>query len=532
MKRRNFIKSAALGGVLPTVVNGLSLQAVAATPMLQALANAAVNTDHVLVIIQMGGGNDGLNMVLPLDQYSKLSVARANILVPDTKALKLNGVTGTGLHPAMTEMQTLFNAGKLRILQGVSYPQPDFSHFRATDIWMTGSDSTQVLTTGWAGRYLNAEFANYPVGYPNATMTDPLAIQLGTVVSETFQGPVGPMGIALTNPTSVYNIANNITDPAPAGYGGHELTFIRNVERQAAAYSGVVSQAFLKGSNAVTYPAKSALAAQLQLVARLVKGGFKTRIYMVGFGSFDTHSSQVDAADHTTGRHAALLAELSTSVGAFQSDIEKLGVQDRVIGMTFSEFGRRIKSNDSLGTDHGAAEPMFVFGTKVKGGMLGTNPVIPAAATSNDNVAMQYDFRSVYASILQNWFCVPTAELNTVLLKNYQSLPILTSTCGTGAGESGSDEYFNNVAAGKPVISSYPNPFTSSTTIDFETQGGHTMVQIFDAQGQIVAVPVDGFYDAGKYKVRYEGDRLPTGLYYIRLQNGAVQQVKSLVKVR
>ena len=194
MKRRSFIKSAALGGVLPTVVSGLSMKALGASPLLAALSSAAVNTDHVLVIVQMGGGNDGLNMVLALDQYSKLSAARANILVPDTKALKLNGVTGTGLHPAMPEMQALFNAGKLRILQGVSYPQPDFSHFRATDIWMSASDSTQVLTTGWAGRYLNSEFSNYPVGYPNTTMPDPLGIQLGTTISETFEGPIGPMG--------------------------------------------------------------------------------------------------------------------------------------------------------------------------------------------------------------------------------------------------------------------------------------------------------------------------------------------------
>ncbi len=530
MKRRDFIRNAGIGAVLPSVINGFSVRAMSASPILQALAASATNTDHVLVIIQMSGGNDGLNTVLPLDQnYASLKAARSNLLMPQSKILTLAGTPTTGLHPAMTDMQSLFNNGQLKIIQGVSYPQPNFSHFRATDIWMTASDSGVALNTGWMGRYLQTEYPNYPTGYPNSTVTDPIAIQIGSSVATAFEGMVGPMAVTLASPTAVYNFVNNIQDPAPPGNAGKELTFVRSTMRQAQQYGDVIKSAYTKGANLATYPAKNNLAAQLQLVARLIKGGLKTRVYMVSTaadGSYDTHTNQVLASDLSTGYHADRLTLLSTAIGAFQTDIEKLGVQDRVLGMTFSEFGRRILSNASLGTDHGVGAPLFVFGAKLKPGMLGVNPTIPTATTVNDNVAMQYDFRSVYASMLRDWFCVPDGQLNAVLLNNFQSLPIVNSqNCVS------TDTHDLNVAAGQNLISAYPNPFTFSVTIDFETQGGHTMIQVFDTEGHLLAVPVEGEYTAGKYKVSYNGGHLPTGLYYIRLQNGAIQQVKSLIKV-
>ena len=518
-----------MGGVLPTIINGFPLKTAVLSPMLQALVSSATDTDHVLVIVQMNGGNDGVNTVLSLDQnYANLQAARSNILIPQAKVLKLNGTNATGLHPAMTDMQNMFNNGQLKIIQGVSYPQPNFSHFRATDIWMTGADSNSVVTSGWAGRYLNYEYPNFPNGYPNATMPDPLAIQVGAPATSALEGPMGSLGISISSPTSLYNFVNNIQDPAPPTDAGKELTFVRSVQRESQAYGSVVKNAYLKGANIATYPAKNSLGAQLQIVARLIKGGLKTRVYMVntaGDGSFDTHSNQVITSDVTTGVHADRLGSMSSAIGAFQNDLGKLGIQDRVLGMTFSEFGRRIKSNTSLGTDHGVGLPVFVFGTKIVPGILGTNPVIPTAATVNDNVAMQYDFRSVYASMLKDWFCVSSAELNTVLLNNFQSLSIVNSpNCiSTSIHEA-------NVNAGYSVISSYPNPFTFGTTIEFETFGGYTLIQIFDTEGHLVATPVDAEYVAGKYNIWYNGGHLPRGLYYTRLQNGAIQQVKALVK--
>jgi len=528
MKRRNFLSTLGAGAVMPALINGFSFRAFSASPLLRALA-ASTNNDHVLVLIQLSGGNDGLNTVLPLDQYGNLTVARPNIYIPASRALPLNGYAATGLHPSMTGMQQLFNNGQVAIVQGASYPTPNFSHFRATDIWLTASDSSQTLTSGWAGRYLDYEYPNYPTGYPNATMPDPLAIQIGTTLSLALQGPAVNMGMTITDPTNFYNIVNGTTDPAPSDNYGTELTYIRTVAREADAY-GLVIQA---AANNITqqsslYPpsGQNYLADQLKIVARLVAGGLKTKIYMVSLGGFDNHSNQVSSTDPTIGAHATLLGQLSQATFAFMDDLNFLGVSDRVIGMTFSEFGRRIIGNGSLGTDHGVGAPMFLFGKDVQSGILGTNPVIPASATVNDNVAMQYDFRSVYASLLADWLCVPTADLNQIMLQNFQLLPIIQSGLCT------TDIHELNKKAGQSLVSCYPNPFTSRTNITFTTKGGHTLVQVFNAEGKLMKTLVNGEYSAGTYKTDYENEGHPSGLYYLRLQNEAIQQVKNMEVVR
>lgn len=246
---------------------------------------------------------------------------------------------------------------------------------------------------------------------------------------------------------------------------------------------------------------------------------------MVTMGGFDTHSAQTNT-DTATGTHATLMQRLSDAVKAFQDDLRGLGIEDRVIGMTFSEFGRRIKSNASTGTDHGAAAPMFVFGSKVNPGITGVNPIIPATATVNDNIPMQYDFRSVYATILQNWFCVDNITLQTIMLQNFQQLGL----CANGNCTTTNIDDIRN--AGITLISNYPNPFTSTTTISFTTKGGHTLVQIMDALGRVLTTPVDRTYSAGKYQVSFDSYALPPGVYYMRFQNGSTQQVKPMLKVR
>jgi uncharacterized protein (DUF1501 family) len=526
MKRRNFLLNTLPTALVPALIGNYSVRAMGPSPMLDALMNMATDTDHVLVIIQLNGGNDGLNTVIPKDLYSAYNAARSNVAIPENKILTLNGQSKTGLHPAMTGMQSLFNDGKLSIIQSVGYPNPNFSHFRATDIWMSGSNANQVLNSGWVGRYLNEEYTNFPNGYPNTTMPDPLAIQIGSVTSLTLQGPAASMGMSITNPTSFYNLVGGLQDPAPPGPAGKELTYIRLVAQQTQQYATVIKDAANKVPQQVTYPANNGLADQLKIVARLIKGGLKTRIYMVSMGGFDTHSVQVNATDTTTGNHANLLKTLSDGVKAFMDDVKFLGVEDRVIGMTFSEFGRRIKSNSSIGTDHGAAAPMFLFGSQVQSGILGTNPSIPGGASVNDNIPMQYDYRSVYATVLQNWFCSSATTLQTVLLQNFQTLPVIkSSACTTGI-----DDLNRN--AGDTLIVNYPNPFVESTTITFKTTGGHTLVQIIDPLGRVISNLVDREYAPGSYNVRFDSGKLPTGVYYMRLQNGPIQQVKAILKTR
>ena len=169
---------------------------------------------------------------------------------------------------------------------------------------------------------------------------------------------------------------------------------------------------------------------------------------------------------------------------------------------------------------------MFLFGNKVQSGILGSNPVIPANATVNDNVAMQYDFRSVYATLLNQWLCVPNNDLNQIMLQNFQQLPVIqANACSVGIHEI-------NATAGDSLVSCYPNPFTDRTTITFNSQGGHASVQVFNAEGQLVKTLANGEYKAGTYKIDYENENMPTGLYYLRLQNESLQQVKNMEVVR
>ncbi|MBL0153448.1 MAG: DUF1501 domain-containing protein [Chitinophagaceae bacterium] len=528
MKRRDFLRnSLPAAAMLPVMIDGYSVKAFPAnSPLLQALMAPPIDTDHVLVIIQLSGGNDGLNMVIPISNYSDYFNARSNVAIAQNRILALNNAPNTGLHPSMTGLQTLFNEGKLNIVQSVGYPSPNFSHFRATDIWMSASDSNTIVNSGWAGRYLNTEYTNYPVGYPNATMPDPLAIQIGSITSLTMQGPTMNMGMSITNPTSFYNLLNNTPDPAPNTPMGHELTYVRTVANQTNQYTLRIRSAANLVTQQGAYPTSNSLADQLKIVARLVKGGLKTRIYMVSYGGFDTHSLQVNAADTSTGAHANLLKNVSDAIKAFMDDCLFLGVQNRVVGLTFSEFGRRIKSNSSVGTDHGAAAPMFVFGGGVTGGVIGNNPAIPVNTTVNDNIPMQYDFRSVYSSILESWFCVPSATLRAILFQNFQSLYLCNDASCRATGTGGPNQ------SGDNLISNYPNPFTSSTTIKFTTKGGHTLVQIIDMLGRVIKTPVDRDYGPGTYSITFDSGPLPAGVYYARFQNGPVQQVKPMLKVR
>ncbi len=524
MKRRTFLKATPVA-VLPALLSGMTIKAFGASPLISALTANDSDTDHVLVLIQMTGGNDGLNTVIPLDQYSTLSGLRSNILINSSKVLPLNGTTATGLHPAMPEMQQMYNDGKLRIVQSVGYPNPNFSHFRATDIWVTGADSNQTLTTGVMGRYLNYEYPNFPSGYPNATMTDPLAIQIGSFVSPLFCCPTVNMAMAISDPMSLYNLLNGVQDPVPATNAGKELAYVRTIAGQTQTYTQVIKDAAASVTSQGAYPANNDLADQLKIVARLIGGGLKTRVYLVNIGGFDTHSGQVVSGATETGDHATLLAKLSSAIKAFQDDLQGLGVADRVTGMTFSEFGRRIVSNYSEGTDHGAAAPLFVFGNKVIPGILGNNPTISAATTVNDNLPMQYDFRSVYASLLQDWFCVPKSVIDSsMLLQNFQSLPLVDPS---GCTSTAIHEI--NAKAGINLIRNYPNPFVEKTKIEYTTGGGQTLVQVFDGEGKLIKVLIDQDLAQGRYVVDFYNENLLPGLYYARLQNGVVAQVASMV---
>lgn len=534
MDRRKFLRNTVPAAVtLPAFLNGFSFTALGAESddVLTRLLGQTASNDHVLVLIQLGGGNDGLNMVVPLDMYANYYNARPNVAIQQSRVLRLDGTDRSGLHPAMTDMQNMYNDGKVSVVQSVGYANQNFSHFRSTDIWMSGDTNNNRLTRekrGWMGRYLESEYPGYPDAYPNAEMPDPLAIQISNMPTVVVQGSIFSMGLSITDPENIYTFTNPFSDyPLTSAPANKELRFLRVMSEKTKIYSDIIRTAYRSSNNMATYP-DNGLAHQLQIVARLIKGGLKTRVYTVTMGGFDTHKRQVNASDTSTGNHAKLMKDLSSSINAFQRDMELMQQDDRVIGMTFSEFGRRIKSNASLGTDHGAAAPLILFGKHAKKGILGTSPNIPSDIDVVNNVPFQYDFRSVYASVLERWFCVKQPLLNTLLLQNYQSLPVIKGgPCGLG-----DDPDDTNNQSDKLLLKMWPMPYTLNATLQFSTTGGHTMIQQINSLGQVVKVLANGEYTAGTYNIDIYDDGLPSGPYFIRLQNQSLQKVLNVVKVK
>lgn len=511
MDRRRFLQGAT-ASVLPIVLGGFSVRAFGRTPLLELIGQAFQSTGRSLVVIQLAGGNDGLNMIIPhaMSQYYQ---RRPSLAIPASNVIQLNNVMG--MHPAMQPLRTLYDNGKLAIIQGVGYENPNRSHFRSTDIWLSGSDSTVTINTGWLGRDL---LYRNP-GYPGQLPPSPLALQIGGSPSLALQSANGGMGVTITDPNQFYQLITGtvgfVEDPPPNTPAGAELRFLRTIEQEAIQFATVIKQAADRVTNQTTYP-NTGLASQLAIVARLIAGGLFTPIYMVQLGGFDTHSSQLT-------RHQQLLGELAGAITAFQTDLQLLGVDDIVVGMTFSEFGRRIAENGSAGTDHGTSSPQLIFGSRINGGFHGPNPDFTRLDQTGDFI-YDIDFRRVYATILGHWFGADEAELQAVLFQHFDPVPFITTT--TRVSQQRGAVQFS-------LGQNYPNPFNPSTQISYSVrESGFVSLKVFDVVGREVRTLVNENKPAGTYSVTFDGSNLPSGIYIYRLQAGGYVETKKMSLVR
>lgn len=511
MRRRNFIRTGALS-TIPIWIPGLKMNATALPFLFPPTDN-----DKILVLVQLNGGNDGLNCVIPRDQYSALNLLRPNILIPEKSVLHIED--HVGLHPSMTGMQNLYQDEKMTIIQAVGYPNQDRSHFRSTDIWTTGSDANEYLSTGWIGRQFSLDHPEYPSGYPAPGFEDPFALTMGSYVSETCQGPIGNFSLAVNDPFSLSPIPEGEIGQIPDTPYGDELRFIIDSLYQTNEYAGVIQQAAQSGSNQASYPDDNRLAQQLKNVALLISGGLKTKVYVVTLGGFDTHSGQVET-DTKEGDHAQLLSQLSAAMEAFQSDLELSGNENRVVSMTFSEFGRQIRSNDSLGTDHGNAAPLFLFGSCVKHGVIGANPLLSVDSEPQAGVEMQVDFRSVYGTLLKDWLGLTEEEVYQVFYKDLQFLPLLND-CGVQT--STNDQFDQN-----SLVKVYPNPASSFVTITWPPSTDKWKIMVNNMAGKQVA-SWNGVNTNGIFQGDIHG--LPGGKYLITILQGNNRFTSSFVKL-
>ncbi len=421
MDRKHFLHNLAHIAAAPAVFSSLAFDSLDFNQ--QSYLSNTLSSGKILVLIRMDGGNDGLNTVIPLNEMSNLSIARPHVFMPENKIVSL-GSNDLGLHPALSDFKTLFNEDRLKIIQNVGYPNPDFSHFRSMDIWQSASDSNQYLTSGWMARYIENQHPTYPESYPNDTYPHPLAVEMGWQSSLLFTGQKSFTSFMARNPEHFREIINEFDNEYPSDNKGNKLKYLQLIAKQSNIYSAIIKDKFEKGKNNFSY-GNSNLERQLEIVSQLISGGLNSRIYFVEFGGFDTHDTQVDSSDPTKGNHAALLKELNDAVTAFMKNLDAMGRSDDVLTMTFSEFGRTIVSNGSGGTDHGTAAPMFIFGNKVNPDVLGANPVIPKNAVWQDNLEAEFDFRQVYTSIINQWMGGGGTTAKDVLFKDFDEIQIV-----------------------------------------------------------------------------------------------------------
>lgn len=403
-----------------------------ARPLLGVSSVAGVPDDHILVVIQLSGGNDGLNTVVPygMDAYHK---ARPGIGVSAKDALALSGADGIGLHPALAGLKEIYDEGALAVVQGVGYPNPNRSHFKSTDIWQTADIS--ATGEGWLGRYFDSECCGFGKGESgkkdnsnekSSTNSNPPGIAIGRTAPLSMQGRQ-ITGVSFESPEMFRWSGESVDKGLAKAYeqsnlrgsehtGGKETNadFLLRTALDAQVSSDLIRKAIASAPR-VTYP-NGQFASQLRMIGQMIAAGLKTRVYYATLGGFDTHAGQGGAQ----GRHANNLRQLGDALKAFQADLRQQGNAGRVLTMTFSEFGRRVSQNASGGTDHGTAAPMFLMGEMVRPGVHADHPSL----TKLDEGDLIYgvDFRSVYAAILESWL---VASSKDVLQGDFDPFPVI-----------------------------------------------------------------------------------------------------------
>ena len=564
MKRRNFLKKVGFAAGVPIAFHGVPLNVLGSHKKLQRLA-AQSDNDRVIIMLQLHGGNDGLNTVIPLSNYDEYYSRRANIAIPykvgNRTLIPLDSTIAAadqvGVHPDMHDFKRMYDTGSAAVFQGVSYENNNGSHFRGRDIWFMGGDSDEYLSSGWIGRYLGKEYEplSYPEDFPTTEMPDPLALEMGNDVSLLFhQDGNIPTSISLgSNPNNLEDLINQLEGFVDEGIDprgnppnflndspyGQEMNWILGLEDKSETYIRRLAEIYDSASEtSVTYPEtypfnspqgakRNPLTNQLRLVARLLAGGIKTKVFLVRMGGFDTHASQVENYDPTMGLHGALLYHISSAMRAFQSDLRSRGMEDRALTLTMSEFGRRIGSNGSYGTDHGTGGPILMFGLGVKQGIYGTAPDL-----SQSNVGLQFDYRQVYSNILHEWMGVDKDVItNDIFFRNF-----IDGANPAGGNYEPMDLIKEVILGDKETLKSkyrieslYPNPATNYTQVKIQVNDFQEVkIQLIDMNGRIVS-ELARSVAPGVHTFSFMLDNVNPGFYFIKAKSQLLDDTKRLL---
>lgn len=511
--RKSFLSTLGIGALgSGFMLGGMSVNSMARTKFLNRLL--AADNDRILILIQLGGGNDGLNTIVPVENeiyYQK----RPTIAISKEDSILLSD--DIGMHPSMGSLQPLWGNGNMSVIHNVGYENANRSHARSTDIWTSASDENVNLGTGWAGRFLvedNPDFILNPPEYP-------LGVRIGGSAT-LFQSEFGNLGVTFggagqfaqfLEQGGFYNEENT-----PQNEFGRSLSFARKIANSSFKYLESIQSAADSSTNLGDYP-NSGLSRSLSVVARLIRGGLKTKVFLVSKGGFDTHNNQ----GSTEGGHAGLLADIADSVSAFYADLEADGQNERALTMTFSEFGRTLDENSSNGTDHGSSAPVMIFGP-VNGGLYGDHANLTDLDNSGDPV-FSTDYRSIYTSILNNWFGLDVNETETVLQGEFQDLGFV-DPLPVGNEASGKVEKFT-------LHQNYPNPFNPSTNISFILPATTPVsIKVYDSKGSLIQTLINNTLTSGEHTISFDASNLPSGVYLYRIETSSGSQTKKMTLIK
>ena len=483
------------------------------------------------MLIFLGGGNDGLNTIIPLNQYDLYSNLRPTLKVPETGSssyitldTSLDDEQLVGLHPSLSGFKNLYDSGFLRILQGVGYPSQNKSHFASTDVYNTGNDGNSWLNggnSGWIGRFIESYY------YDLLEQSFPIGVEIGSKTSSLGFHGAQEHGLSLNiegqDASGFYSVLSGLGGEAPSfipnSHYGEELQYIIDNDQTTTIYSEAISNAFNNGSNNASYD-DSNLSNQLKTVARLISGGLQSKVYLVKLNGFDTHNSQVQGQNDIQGNHNDLLTELNNAVASFMDDISNQGFHNDVIGLTFSEFGRKAKENGNLGTDHGEIAPMFVFGSSINGGVSGTNPDLTEATEENNFQleTFQYDYRQTLGTLLQDYLGADDNAIDSTFFNHTSNESFADNKINDliKPDFSVTDNCYSNTLSLPSSSENYfkisPNPFQTEIKIINPDYDKDISFQIFDLNGRLVK---SGIFAINK---SIKIDNIMNGIYFIKIK--------------
>lgn len=542
MKRRNFIKLSASASVIG--LTPIELQA--ALKSFMPFVECPDLSKRKLVLINLAGANDGLNTLVPINQYDTYSNLRPNIKVPESGSNKyitlddnLPDNQQVGLNPAISGIKSLYDKGTLRIVQAVGYPSQNKSHFKSTDLYFTGNDGNSLLNgsdTGWMGRFMELFYEDLIIE------SFPLAVEIGSNKTSLGFHAEEAHGLSLNitgqDPAGFYSVLNGLGGAPPSNIPdsdyGKQLEYINNTDALSNTYAASISNSFNSGKNEVSYP-DTDLSDQLKTVARLISGDLGSKIYMVRISGFDTHNAQVQGAGDILGKHHNLLTELSGAIEAFSNDLESQNLADDVVGITFSEFGRKAAENGNLGTDHGEIAPMFIFGKPVEGGVSGTNPDLTEATSDNNYQiqTVQYDYRQTFATLLQNFLGADDTIINATFFNhslndsftNLKVEEILKSSFDVSKDCTTNTK--GPLAENKQWLV-YPNPFRD--TLNFSSIDDYETItyNIYNASGVLLIESTDNLNN-GNLSLNLKHFR--NGVYIVAIKVGNKKEVHKIIKI-